>query len=70
MSNPYSPSLVTLMKGIVYDAQKEVWENLLKYEADVMKYYSAIGLEVYVDRAEGFAFLKQMDVNSDLRCLD
>jgi hypothetical protein len=65
MSNPYSPSLVTLMKGIVYDAQKEVWENLLKYEADVKKYYSAIGLEVYVDRAEGFAFLKQMDLDPD-----
>ncbi|MEX2233139.1 MAG: DUF4194 domain-containing protein [Cyclobacteriaceae bacterium] len=65
MTFPYSISLVTLLKGIVYDTQKETWENLLQYEVDVKKYYLAIGLDLYVDRSEGFAFLKQMELEDD-----
>lgn len=59
MNREYSLSLITLLKGIIYNHQKEAWENLLQYEPDVKKYFSAIGLDVYIDKSEGYAYLQQ-----------
>lgn len=57
----YSLSLIALLKGIVYDYQKETWENLLRYEPDVKKYFQPLGLELYTDRSEGYAYLRQKE---------
>ena len=57
----YSLSLISLLKGIVYSDQKEVWENLLTYEADVQQYFKQINLELYLDKAEGYGFLRQRE---------
>jgi len=51
--------LIALLKGIVYNHQREVWENLLRYEADVKRYFQALGLELFLDKSEGYAFLRQ-----------
>lgn len=61
MVQEYSLSLIALLKGIVYDHQKDVWENLLRYEADVKKYFQPVGLELYFDKSEGYAFLRQRE---------
>jgi hypothetical protein len=61
MISEYSLSLICLMKGIVYDQQKVVWENLLQYESDVKKYFSSMALDLYLDKSEGYAYLKQSD---------
>lgn len=59
MPHAYSLALIALLKGIVYDHQKEAWENLLQYEPDVKKYFSPIALELYIDKSEGYAYLRQ-----------
>lgn len=59
MTREYSLSLITLLKGIVYSHQKEVWENLLQYEPDLKKYVAVMGLELYLDISEGYAYLRQ-----------
>jgi hypothetical protein len=61
MRKEHSLSLIALLKGIVYDHQREVWENLLQYEHDIKKYFSPLGLDLYIDKSEGFGFLKQID---------
>lgn len=61
MDQAYSSCLIALLKGIVYNHQKEVWENLLQYEADARKYFQPIGLELYLDKSEGYAYLRQRD---------
>lgn len=61
MTTPYSKSLIALLKGVIYDTNKETWENLSRYEVDVKKYFSSVGLELYIDKAEGYAFLKQIE---------
>jgi hypothetical protein len=61
MEQEYSLSLVALLKGIVYSHQKEVWENLIRYESDVKKYFLTIALDLYLDKSEGFAFLRQKE---------
>ncbi|MEO6933411.1 MAG: DUF4194 domain-containing protein [Chitinophagaceae bacterium] len=61
MDTAYSLSLISLLKGIVYNQQKEVWENLLNYESDVKKYFMPVGLELYLDKSEGYAYLRQKE---------
>lgn len=61
MENEYAASLIALLKGIVYNHQKEVWENLLRYEPDVKKYFLPVGLELFLDKSEGYAFLRQRE---------
>lgn len=58
MLKEYSLSLISLLKGVVYDHQKPAWTNLVDHEADVKKYFSTIGLELFMDKSEGYAFLK------------
>lgn len=61
MEYGYSISLIALLKGIVYDHQREVWENLLQYEADVKKHFIPVGLDLFLDKSEGYAFLRQKE---------
>jgi hypothetical protein len=65
MEQEYSLSLIALLKGIVFNHQKEVWDNLLRYEPDVKKYFQPIGLELYFDKSEGYAFLRQIQWEED-----
>ncbi|HAO28688.1 MAG TPA: hypothetical protein DCQ68_15600, partial [Chryseobacterium indologenes] len=69
MEYHYSASLIALLKGIVYSHQKETWENLLQYEPDVKKYFIPIGLELFLDKSEGYAFLRQKEWEEDERPL-
>ena len=62
--NPLPPVLIALLKGVVYqERQAEVWQNLLALQASVRDYFCQIGLELFIDEAEGYAFLKQQDVD-------
>jgi len=61
MYREYSLSLISLLKGIVYDHQKDVWDNLLSYEPDIKKYIAALGLELWLDKSEGYAYLYQAE---------
>ncbi len=57
---PLGPVVVKLMKGVVYRDQHEmVWQDLMVLQAQVIDYLRLIGLELVVDEAEGYAFLRQ-----------
>lgn len=55
------PLAVTqLMKGVVYrDDHDKAWRNLMQLQAQVRDYVAVIGLQVVIDEAEGYAFLRQ-----------
>lgn len=56
------PVVVKLMKGVVYrDQQEAIWQDLTALQAPVIDYLRVIGLEIVVDEAEGYAFLRQGD---------
>lgn len=60
---PISPDLstlaITLLKGVIYRTHDErLWSALLNLQARVRDYVSVIGLELVLDEAEGYAFLK------------
>lgn len=55
-----SPILITLFKGVLYrDASPALWQGLLALQARVRDYVAALGLELTLDEAEGYAYLRQ-----------
>ncbi|MCK5918116.1 MAG: DUF4194 domain-containing protein [Cocleimonas sp.] len=60
------PILIQLLKGVVYeDRHAKLWLSLLQLQAAVRDYFRVIGLELYLDEAEGYAFLKQQPIDED-----
>jgi hypothetical protein len=55
-----SPVLIALMKGITSrDDDPALWQALLELQARVREYVAVLGLELILDEAEGYAYLKQ-----------
>ena len=66
MSLSYQDSLeiriatICLFKGILYrDANPKIWADMLKNIVSLENYFQIVGLRVYVEDAEGYAYLKQ-----------
>lgn len=56
--------LIALVKGIVYrDTDGEIWQALLNLQARVRDYVAALGLELLLDEAEGYAWLRNRPVS-------
>lgn len=54
-----SQLLVALLKGVLYqDENPALWSALLNLQAGVRDYVAVIGLELTLDEAEGYAFLR------------
>lgn len=52
--------LVTLMKGILErESSPALWQGLVATQARVRDHIAVIGLELILDEAEGFAYLRQ-----------
>ncbi len=55
--------LVGLMKGVVYrDSDAPLWQDLLALQARVRDHMAVLGLELILDEAEGYAFLRTRPV--------
>jgi hypothetical protein len=58
--NAFSVVLVSLMKGVVHaETEPKNWQALLDLQARVRDHVAPLGLELIVDEAEGYAFLRQ-----------
>ncbi|MGI2029931.1 DUF4194 domain-containing protein [Endozoicomonas acroporae] len=54
--------VVNLMKGVVYrDQNPAVWQQLEELHGPVLDYVRVMGLDLILDEAEGYAFLRQLD---------
>lgn len=50
---------ITLLKGVIYrEGDERQWGALLNLQARVRDYIAVLGLELVLDEAEGYAFLK------------
>ena len=50
---------VALLKGVIYrESDERLWSALLNLQARVRDYMAVIGLELVLDEAEGYAFLR------------
>lgn len=51
--------MITLLKGAVYkDDDESLWAGLLRHQADVRQYARVLLLDLVIDEAEGYAFLR------------
>ena len=66
MPSSAAAAAVHLLRGVVYrDRQAAVWHDLVTHEAAVRDYLTVLGLEVFLDDAEGYAFLRQRELPED-----
>ena len=55
-----SPVLIALMKGIMTrQDDPALWQSLLDLQARAREYVAVLGLELLLDEAEGYAYLRQ-----------
>lgn len=54
-----SALVIPLLKGVIYqESDASLWNSLLNLQASVRDYVAVLGLEVVLDEAEGYAFLR------------
>ncbi|MES2264534.1 MAG: DUF4194 domain-containing protein [Pseudomonadota bacterium] len=57
---------VTLLKGVLYrEGDERLWSSLLKLQARVRDYMAVLNLDLVLDEAEGYAFLRAKAVDED-----
>ena len=62
--NRLSLLLITLMKGVLYQEQDvRLWQQLLDLQARVRDYVTVLGLELMLDEAEGYAWLRTREAD-------
>ncbi len=58
--------LVALLKGVLYQEENPaLWNALLNLQAGVRDYVAVIGLELTLDEAEGYAFLRSRTADDE-----
>ena len=56
--------LVSLLKGVVYREQASpLWRDLLNLQGAARDHLRPLGLDLIIDEAEGYAFLRQSDAD-------
>lgn len=61
-----SALLITLFKGVIYrESDERLWGDLMSLQARVRDYVAVLNLELALDEAEGYAFLKGRPEPSD-----
>jgi hypothetical protein len=61
-----SAAVTQLMKGVVYrDTHDRAWRSLLELQPQARDYVDVLGLQVLIDEAEGYAFLRQRPADLD-----
>lgn len=61
-----SLAVTQLMKGVVYrDTHDRAWRSLLELQPQARDYVDVLGLQVVIDEAEGYAFLRQRTADPD-----
>lgn len=61
-----SAQVVLLLKGVIYqEADANLWNALLNLQARVRDYVAVLGLELVLDEAEGYAFLRSRQQADD-----
>jgi hypothetical protein len=54
--------LISLMRGVTFaEADAALWQTLLGLQARVREHVGVLGLELIIDEAEGYAYLRQRE---------
>lgn len=59
----YAKAAVKLLQGPVFEDQKELWEEINKYHVELTRYFEKIAVNVIIDNRDGYAYLKQIELD-------
>ncbi len=60
VGNGLSDVLIALLKGVLYgDHSPQLWRDLLNLQSGARDHLRLLGLELVIDEAEGYAYLRQ-----------
>jgi Domain of unknown function (DUF4194) len=61
-----SRAVIPLMKGVVYrDGNETAWQQVQGLQGEVRDYVDVLGLQVVIDEAEGYAYLRQRPADDE-----
>ena len=61
----YASVIIRLLQSVIYDDDRKYWNDVLNHETSVRDYFSKIGIELILNRQDGFAYLKQIEFAED-----
>ena len=53
------------MQSVIYDDDKRYWNDVINYETSVRDHFGKIGIELVLNRQDGYAFLRQAEFAED-----
>lgn len=64
---PWSQVCIKLLQGPIFrqNANDKLWDKLETYESDISSFFAILGVSVAIDKADGFAFLQQNDLDEE-----
>jgi hypothetical protein len=63
----YGIPVVHLLKGVLYNSQENAWRLLTENQHRVKEYLTAIGLDLHINNADGYAFVRQKEVPDEFQ---
>ena len=61
---PFAKAVTQLLRTDV-DQNHKVWSQILQYQVEIQEYVNQIGLELIVHAEDGYAYLRQFEVDDD-----
>ncbi|MGP1594364.1 MAG: DUF4194 domain-containing protein [Treponema sp.] len=67
MTAKWAAPCIKLLQGTLYedDSTGEVWRLLMQYQQEVAAFFDQIGVRVFIEPSEGYAFLEQDDTGDE-----
>ena len=62
---PYASAVIRLLQGTVFDDDTVIWSDLLNHQHQIHAFFRGIGINLYLDEREGFAYLTQPDTEDE-----
>lgn len=59
----YAKSAVKLLQGTVFEDQPDIWNEIVQYQVELIQYFEKIALELIIDKRDGYAYLKQIELD-------
>lgn len=66
---PFATSAVRLLRGPVFEDQSQLWNEINQYQTELTKYFSKIAIELIINKKDGYAFLKQIELDDNKRTI-
>lgn len=62
---PFAKAATKLLQGPVFEDQEEIWRDIRQYEVELIKYFERIAIELVIDKRDGYAYLKQIELDEN-----